>query len=52
MVRDIDEARAALAQRGAELSEVQDLGGVKYSWFSDPDGNLWALQQWPASYDG
>ena len=51
VVRDIDEARAALAQRGAELSEVQDLGGVKYSWFSDPDGNLWALQQWPASYE-
>ena len=34
VVRDIDEARAALAQRGAQLSDVQDLGGVKYSWFS------------------
>ena len=52
VVRDIDEARNALVQRGADLSEVQDIGGVKYSWFSDPDGNLWALQQWPASYGG
>ena len=50
VVRDIDEARNALLQRGADLSEVQDIGGVKYSWFSDPDGNLWTLQQWPASY--
>jgi predicted enzyme related to lactoylglutathione lyase len=52
VVRDIDEARGALIQRGAELSEVQDMGGVKYSWFSDPDGNLWTLQQWPSGYEG
>ena len=52
VVRDIDEARNALVQRGADLSEVQDIGGVKYSWFSDPDGNLWTLQQWPAGYAG
>src|SRR5262252_354465 len=29
---------------------VEDMGGVLYSYFSDPDGNMWALQQWPASY--
>jgi len=52
VVRDIEESRAALLQRGAELSEVQDIGGVKYSWFSDPDGNLWTLQEWPASQEG
>ena len=50
VVEDIETSRAALASRGAELSEVQDMGGVKYSWFSDPDGNLWALQEWPESY--
>jgi hypothetical protein len=22
-------------------------GGVKYAWFSDPDGNSWALQEMP-----
>ena len=52
VVRDIDEARSALAARGADVSEVQDIQGVKYSWFEDPDGNLWALQQWPESYQG
>jgi len=35
---------------GIELSDVEDMGGVLYSYFSDPDGNMWALQQWPASY--
>ena len=50
VVDDMDEARGALVKRGIEMSEVQDLGGVLYSWFSDPDGNLWTLQQWPASY--
>ena len=52
VVRDIDEARNALAARGADVSDVQDIQGVKYSWFEDPDGNLWALQQWPESYQG
>lgn len=47
VVQDIDEARDALTARGVEASEVQDMGGVKYAWFSDPDGNLWGLQQWP-----
>jgi catechol 2,3-dioxygenase-like lactoylglutathione lyase family enzyme len=48
VVADMDEARAALTARGVSLSEVQDLGGVLYSWFNDPDGNLWTLQQWPS----
>ena len=48
VVADMDEAREALLARGLELSEVQDFGGVLYSWFSDPDGNLWTLQQWPS----
>ena len=50
VVDDMDEARGALVKRGIDMSEVQDMGGVLYSWFSDPDGNLWTLQQWPASY--
>jgi catechol 2,3-dioxygenase-like lactoylglutathione lyase family enzyme len=45
VVDDIDEARAALAARGVDLSPINDMGGVKYSFFSDPDGNSWALQQ-------
>ena len=50
VVQDIDASRAALAARGADMSDVQDMGGVKYSWFSDPDGNLWTLQAWPQGY--
>jgi predicted enzyme related to lactoylglutathione lyase len=47
VVKDIDEARAALVARGTEVDEVMDFGGVKYAWFSDPDGNTWGLQQFP-----
>lgn len=50
VVKDIGEARSALVERGVEASEVQDIGGVKYVWFDDPDGNMWALQQWPEGY--
>ena len=59
VVPDVREARAELAGRGLEISEVQviDTGGsrpvregdnldnVGFAFFSDPDGNGWALQQ-------
>jgi predicted lactoylglutathione lyase len=48
VVEDMVATRAALTARGIELSDVEDMGGVLYSYFSDPDGNLWALQQWSA----
>jgi catechol 2,3-dioxygenase-like lactoylglutathione lyase family enzyme len=50
VVDDMEATREALIGRGIELSDVDDLGGVLYSYFSDPDGNIWALQQWPAGY--
>ena len=50
VVKDMAATRAALTARGIELSGVDDLGGVLYSYFSDPDGNMWALQQWPDGY--
>ena len=49
VVDDIEAARAELRGRGVEVSEVDDMGGVKYAYFADPDGNSWALQQIPAS---
>lgn len=52
VVKDMDEARGALVGRGVDVGEVTDIGGVKYAWFNDPDGNLWALQEWPAGYKG
>jgi catechol 2,3-dioxygenase-like lactoylglutathione lyase family enzyme len=47
VVSDINAARAEFADRGVEVGEVQDLGGVLYVSFSDPDGNGWLLQQLP-----
>ena len=47
VVTDILAARTELAARGVEISEIEDLGGVKYAYFGDPDGNSWALQEIP-----
>ncbi len=47
VVADMDAARQALADGGVAVEEVQDLGGVLYARFEDPDGNSWLLQQWP-----
>jgi catechol 2,3-dioxygenase-like lactoylglutathione lyase family enzyme len=57
-VDDIDAARAALATRKVEVSEVFHLAGGRvpgrdpqnrsyqtYAAFSDPDGNEWLLQE-------
>ena len=46
VVSDIDAAQAALAQRGVEISEVEDTQwGARHAYFQDPDGNSWQLQQ-------
>ena len=46
VVDDVDLARQTLIDNGIEVSDVQDMGGgVRYAYFSDPDGNSWALQQ-------
>lgn len=50
VVEDIDAARAELAGRGVEISEVQQLGaegqpGSRFAFFADPDGNGWSLQE-------
>ena len=47
VVSAINAARAELVERGVEVGEVQDFGGVLYASFSDPDGKGWALQQLP-----
>ena len=44
VVSDIGAARAELLSRGAEISEIQDMGGVQFAFFGDPDGNRWAIQ--------
>jgi catechol 2,3-dioxygenase-like lactoylglutathione lyase family enzyme len=47
VVADINKAREELAGRGVEVGRVDDLGGIKYVRFSDPDGNSWLLQEMP-----
>jgi catechol 2,3-dioxygenase-like lactoylglutathione lyase family enzyme len=56
VVPDIHQARAELVGRGVAVSEVQVVGenprpvpnpldNVGFVFFSDPDGNAWAVQQ-------
>jgi predicted enzyme related to lactoylglutathione lyase len=48
VVADINAARAELAERGVQVSEVQEFPWGAFVFFSDPDGNGWAVQQVPA----
>ncbi|WCN82954.1 VOC family protein [Micromonospora sp. LH3U1] len=56
VVPDIEHAHAQLVERGVEVSEIQVLGAspsptphpldnVGFVFFTDPDGNAWAVQQ-------
>jgi uncharacterized glyoxalase superfamily protein PhnB len=45
VVSDIQAARAELAERGVDVSEVQDFPWGSFVFFRDPDGNGWAVQQ-------
>jgi catechol 2,3-dioxygenase-like lactoylglutathione lyase family enzyme len=50
VVEDIDAVRAAMAERGVPVGEVQQLGpegapGSRFCFFEDPDGNMWAVQE-------
>ncbi|SFT46249.1 hypothetical protein SAMN05660657_00961 [Geodermatophilus amargosae] len=50
VVEDVDTVRRRLAERGVEISEVQQLGpegspGSRFAFFTDPDGNGWSLQE-------
>ncbi len=47
VVSDIEAARATLVARGVDVAAVEDLGGVYYAHFADPDGNTWTLQHMP-----
>ena len=47
VVDDIEAARAELLERGVEVSEVQVFDWGSFVFFSDPDGNTWAVQQLP-----
>jgi len=44
VVDDIHAARADLAGRGVEVSEVTTGPGGAFVFFADPDGNQWSVQ--------
>jgi predicted enzyme related to lactoylglutathione lyase len=47
VVSNIEAARGELVERGVEVSEVQEFDWGSFVFFSDPDGNSWAVQQLP-----
>jgi catechol 2,3-dioxygenase-like lactoylglutathione lyase family enzyme len=47
VVEDIEAAHSELAGRGVEVSDVQQFPWGSFVFFSDPDGNGWAVQQLP-----
>lgn len=60
VVADVDAARAQLVERGVAVSPVQHYEGVtlvegrggrwnSFIFFSDPDGNGWAVQERPGA---
>jgi predicted enzyme related to lactoylglutathione lyase len=47
VVSDVEAARAQLHERGVQVSDVQHFPWGSFVFFSDPDGNGWAVQQLP-----
>src|SRR5881394_98126 len=47
VVPDVEAARAELVERGVEVGDVQEFPWGRFVFFSDPDGNGWAVQQIP-----
>jgi len=47
VVADAEAARAELIGRGLDIAPVQDFPWGRFIFFSDPDGNRWAVQQIP-----
>jgi predicted enzyme related to lactoylglutathione lyase len=47
VVADIRAAHAHLVERGVEVGDVQQFPWGSFVFFSDPDGNGWAVQELP-----
>jgi catechol 2,3-dioxygenase-like lactoylglutathione lyase family enzyme len=47
VVADIEVAHRELSSHGVAVSPIQDLDWGRFVFFSDPDGNKWAIQQLP-----
>lgn len=44
VVADIEAAHRELSDRGVDVSDIQDFPWGRFVFFSDPDGNAWAVQ--------
>ena len=47
VVSDIETAKAELDGRGVAVGAIQDFPWGRFVFFSDPDGNRWAVQEIP-----
>jgi catechol 2,3-dioxygenase-like lactoylglutathione lyase family enzyme len=47
VVSDVEQAHSELAGRGVEVSDIEHMPWGSFVFFSDPDGNQWAIQQLP-----
>ena len=45
VVDNADAAHAELSGRGVDVSDVQEFPWGRFVFFSDPDGNAWAVQE-------
>ena len=52
VVDDIEAAREELSRNGVDVGEVQEFPWGRFVFFSDPDGNGWAVQQLPERQPG
>jgi predicted enzyme related to lactoylglutathione lyase len=47
VVRDVEAVRNQLVDRGVAASDIQVFPWGSFTFFSDPDGNSWAVQEIP-----
>ena len=45
VVANADDAREDLRSRGVDASDVQEFPWGRFTFFSDPDGNTWSVQE-------
>lgn len=48
VVKDAREAHKTLTERGIEASDIQEMPWGVFTFFTDPDGNSWAVQELPS----
>jgi predicted enzyme related to lactoylglutathione lyase len=47
VVADMDAAHAELTRRGIDVTPIDDMPWGRFTFFADPDGNAWAVQEIP-----